>query len=84
MNFALKNTALRRIFKPSKIGIAYTTVTDDELPIQVDVNLENFTVEKYIDNVLVDTEYYYNLSNITEKFLQNLNFDELIYVTTTN
>ena len=65
----------------SKIGIAYTTVTDDELPIQVDVNLENFTVEKYIDNVLVDTEYYYNLSNITEKFLQNLNFDELIYVT---
>ena len=65
----------------SKIGIAYTTVTDDELPMQVDVNLENFTVEKYIDNVLVDTEYYYNLSNITEKFLQNLNFDELIYVT---
>ena len=65
----------------SKIGIAYTTVTDDELPIQVDVNLENFTVEKYIDNVLVDTEYYYNLSNITEKFLQNLNFDELVYVT---
>ena len=65
----------------SKIGKAYTTVTDDELPIQVDVNLENFTVEKYIDNVLVDTEYYYNLSNITEKFLQNLNFDELIYVT---
>ena len=65
----------------SKIGIAYTTVTDDELPMQVDVNLENFTVEKYIDNVLVDTEYYYNLSNITEKFLQNLNFDELVYVT---
>ena len=65
----------------SKIGIAYTTVTDDELPIQVDVNLENFTVEKYIDNVLVNTEYYYNLSNITEKFLQNLNFDELVYVT---
>ena len=65
----------------SKIGIAYTTVTDDELPIQVDVNLENFTVEKYIDNVLVDTEHYYNLSNITEKFLQNLNFDELVYVT---
>ncbi len=65
----------------SKIGIAYTTVTDDELPIQVDVNIENFTVEKYIDNVLVDTEYYYNLSNITEKFLQNLNFDELVYVT---
>ena len=65
----------------SKIGIAYTTVTDDELPIQVDVNLENFTVEKYIDNVLVDTEYYYNLSNITEKFLQNLNYDELVYVT---
>ena len=65
----------------SKIGIAYTTVTDDELPMQVDVNLENFTVEKYIDNVLVGTEYYYNLSNITEKFLQNLNFDELIYVT---
>lgn len=65
----------------SKIGIAYTTVTDDELSIQVDVNLENFTVEKYIDNVLVDTEHYYNLSNITEKFLQNLNFDELVYVT---
>ena len=29
---------------PTKIGVAYTTVTDDEIPIQVNIDLVNYRI----------------------------------------
>lgn len=35
---------------PAKIGVAYTTVTDDEIPIQVNSDLVNYRLERYLDD----------------------------------
>ena len=35
---------------PAKIGVAYTTVTDDEIPIQVNIDLVNYRLERYLDD----------------------------------
>ena len=38
----------------SKIGIAYTNATDEEIPIQVNVDLVGYRVERYLGEVLID------------------------------
>ena len=65
----------------SEIGIAYTTITDDEIPIQVNVNLESFRVERYLDDVLIETRQYASLEELIDIELDNLNFEDLISYT---
>lgn len=36
------------------VGVAYTTITDDELEVQVNVNLVDFRLDRYVDGVLVE------------------------------
>ena len=38
----------------SKIGVAYTNATDEEIPIQVNVDLVGYRVERYLGEVLID------------------------------
>ena len=38
----------------SKIGIAYTNATDEDIPIQVNVDLVGYRVERYLGEVLID------------------------------
>ena len=38
----------------TKIGIAYTNATDEEIPIQVNVDLVGYRVERYLGEVLID------------------------------
>ena len=64
----------------SKIGIAFTTVTDEEIPIQVNVDLVNYRLERYLDDVLVDERQYDSLHDLIETELENLDFDELTEV----
>ena len=35
---------------PAKIGVGQTTVTDDEIPIQVNIDLVNYRLERYLDD----------------------------------
>ena len=65
----------------SKIGIAYTNATDEEIPIQVNVDLVGYRVERYLGEVLIDERQYESLEDLTETELEALNFSELVSVT---
>ena len=49
------------------IGIGYTTITDEEIPVQVNVNLQEYTLERYLDDILVETRAYDTLEEWTER-----------------
>jgi len=63
------------------VGIAHTTITDDEIPIQVNVNLIDYSLERYIDNTLVDKREFDDIADLAMNQLEYLNFDDLISFT---
>ena len=65
----------------SKIGVAYTNATDEEIPIQVNVDLVGYRVERYLGEVLIDERQYESLEDLTETELETLDFSELVSVT---
>ena len=65
----------------SKIDIAYTNATDEEIPIQVSVDLVGYRVERYLGEVLIDERQYKSLEELTETELEALDFSELVSVT---
>ena len=65
----------------SMIGIAYTHATDEEIPIQVNVDLVGYRVERYLGKVLIDERQYESLEELTETELEALDFSELVSVT---
>ena len=65
----------------SKIGVAYTNATDEEIPIQVNVDLVGYRVERYLGDVLADERQYESLEELTEIELEALDFSELVSVT---
>ena len=65
----------------SKIGVAYTHATDEEIPIQVNVDLVGYRVERYLGEVLIDERQYESLDELTETELEALDFSELVSVT---
>jgi len=65
---------------PAKIGVAYTTVTDDEIPIQVNIDLANYRLERYLDDEHLETRQYGSLQEIITNELESLDFSDLIHV----
>ena len=65
----------------SKIGIAYTHAIDEDIPIQVNVDLVGYRVERYLGEVLIDERQYESLEDLTETELEALDFSELVSVT---
>ena len=65
---------------PAKIGVAYTTVTDDEIPIQVNIDLVNYRLERYLDDEHLETRQYGSLQEIITNELENLDFSDLIHI----
>ena len=65
---------------PTKIGVAYTTVTDDEIPVQVNIDLVNFRLERYLDDEHLETRQYGSLQELITNELENLDFSDLIHV----
>lgn len=64
----------------SDVPLAYTTDSDEELPIQVSADLENFRIITEYDNVAVHIDSYESLEEMNELCFENLNFDDLIYL----
>ena len=64
----------------SRIGIAYTTVTDAEYETQVNANLVDFTIDRYVSGVLVDQWKYGSLGEMLNT-LEYLDFNELVSYT---
>ena len=65
---------------PAKVGVAYTTVTDDEIPVQVNIDLVNFRLERYLDDEHLETRQYASLQELISNELENLDFSNLIHV----
>lgn len=62
------------------IDIAYTTLTDAEIPVQVSVNLVDFRIDRFIDNNHYDSRSYDSLEGLINGELYSLDFDELVYI----
>ena len=63
-----------------KVGIAYTTITDEEIPIQVNVDLVNYRVERYLDGQFLERRQYDSLEALIQNELTDLDFDDLTAV----
>ena len=60
------------------IGIAYTTITDEELEIQVNVDLVHFSVTQLVEGVCVERRDYDSLRELIDNELTALDFNDLI------
>lgn len=62
------------------VGLAFTTLTDDELPIQVTADLVDFKITHEFDGELFDTEQFDSIEDMIENGLTDLDFSDLVSV----
>ena len=63
-----------------KVGIAYTTVTDEEIPIQVNADLVHYRIERYLGGQFLERRQYESLDELIQNELAELDFDGLVSV----
>ena len=63
-----------------QVDLAYTTVTDKEIPIQVTVDLVHYRVERYLDGQLLERRQHESLEELIQNELTQLDFDQLTSV----
>ena len=63
-----------------KVGIAYTTITDEEIPIQVNADLVHYRIERYLDGQFLERRQYESLDGLIQNELAELDFDGLVSV----
>lgn len=65
-----------------EVPLAYTTITDEELDINVYADLIDCQIRVFIDGEYIPelTEQYKDLEEMNERALKNLDFDDLTYV----
>ena len=63
-----------------KVGIAYTTVTDAEIPVQVNADLVHYRMERYLDGQFLERRQYESLDELIQNELAELDFDNLVSV----
>ena len=63
-----------------KVSLAYTTTEDGISEIQVDADLVDYRIIKYVDNHEIEREQFKDLYDMIEHGLSDLNFDELVFV----
>lgn len=64
----------------SSIDLAYTTITDDKIPIQVSVDLSHYSIVTYLYGTIIRVERYTSLYELICERLTDLCYDSLIYV----
>ena len=64
----------------SRVNIAYTTVGDEDIPLQVHVDLEGYKIERKLDGKPLDARQYSSLQELIENELEGLDFQELAAV----
>ena len=64
----------------ANVGVTYTTTEDDKHEIQARVNLVDFRIETLADGKVVRSEQFDSLEELTDKGLQALSFDDLVYL----
>ena len=63
-----------------RVGIAYTTVTDEEIPIQVNADLVHYRIERYLGGQFLERRQYESLDELIQNELAELDFDDLVSV----
>ena len=63
-----------------KVGIATPTVTDEEIPIQVNADLVHYRIERYLDGKFLERRQYESLDELIQNELAELDFDQLTSV----
>lgn len=63
------------------VGLAFTTLTDDELPIQVTADLIDYKITYEFDGEVYNTEQYDSIEQMIENGLTGLDFSDLVSVT---
>lgn len=64
----------------SRVSIAYTTVGDEDIPLQVHVDFEGYKIERELDGKPLDARQYSSLQELIENELEGLDFQELVAV----
>ena len=62
------------------VGLAYTTVADTDIPIQVNADLVNYRIERYLDGQFLERRQYESLEGLIQNELAELDFDDLVSV----
>lgn len=63
-----------------QVGIAYTTTEYEDVSIQVNVNLLNCRIERYLDGQFLERRQYESLKELILNELEDLDFDTLTFV----
>lgn len=62
------------------VGLAFTTLTDDELPIQVTADLIDYKIAYEFDGEVYNTDQYDSIEDMIENGLTDLDFSDLVSV----
>ena len=60
------------------VGLAYTTITEEEIEIQVNANLQDYSIDTYLDGILIRKSAHPSIADMVEGELSSLSFDSLI------
>ena len=63
--------------KLSSVNIAYTTITDAEIPIQVTLDLERYYLMRTLDGHVIDKEEYDTFQDFYENCLEAVSYTHL-------
>ena len=63
------------------VSLAFTSTEDGEHNIEVNVNLIDFSLLKYVDKTLVEEVKYDSLAELIRNELEGMSFDDLVYLT---
>ena len=78
-DFCQKEYGSRADFRyPNKVGVAYTTVTVAELEMQVNVNLIECSIDRFLNGVQLKSRKYQTLSELIRCELEWLDFSDLV------
>ena len=64
----------------AEVNVAYTTTEDEQWEIQASVNLEDFSINTYVGDILIRSNQYEDMDDLIRRGLPNLDFDDLVYV----
>ena len=64
----------------ANVSLIYDSVTKDEIPIQVYVDLVHYRLERYLDGQFIERRQYGSLKDLIDNELEDLSFNELTHV----
>ncbi len=64
----------------SKVPLVSTVITEKKIPLQVNADLVNFRIERYVNGKYLDGKQFPGLEGMIQEALSHLDYDELTHV----